>query len=241
MSHLTPVDVEVQYTPFMPPTPLQRCVEFNLSWDYFADSIIWREDIVFGASGDLPGTATATIAMQRGTVRCLSAKDPYHTLAAVAEAECGTDGRMHAVFAGDRDDGGTWLVGGNLDGNHRIDVLDFAVLVTQYGMAIPPHRPCDEESTYHADINGDGMVDVGDFAQIATNYLMVDMPFCQLAGVAEAEPVTEISVKELRAIGLDELTVADLNHDGLVNGDDMAALMSGTMPPRAKRPGRSLR
>jgi hypothetical protein len=42
--------------------------------------------------------------------------------------------------------------------------------------------------------------------------------------------LTEVSVLQLRQWGMGDLVVADLNQDGVVNTDDMAAFMQGTTP-----------
>ena len=48
-------------------------------------------------------------------------------------------------------------------------------------------------------------------------------------------PVTEISLKDLRRMGLGDLAVADLNGDGLLNVDDMTAYENGATPQQVDR------
>ena len=57
-------------------------------------------------------------------------------------------------------------------------------------------------------------------------------------------PLTEISVDELRQMGLGDLAVADLNGDGLVNAEDMDAFMQGARPTKTsndRKGGKGLR
>jgi hypothetical protein len=53
------------------------------------------------------------------------------------------------------------------------------------------------------------------------------------AAAPVSEGVTEIAVKDLDSLGLGELAIADLNADGLLNADDMAAYLAGARPKEA--------
>ena len=80
-----------------------------------------------------------------------------------------------------------------------------------------------------ADINADGLVDAIDFSIIQMNFLMASKNTC-CPDEAQPVPFTEISVKQLRMMGLGDLVVADLNGDGLLNVDDMEAYQQGVTP-----------
>ena len=130
--------------------------------------------------------------------------------------------------------GGNWLVGGNLDQNRMIDVLDFALYFSQEFSNLDPDTPCGTQGP-HADINGDGIVDTLDWSFIQMNYLSTDKASCcpEAGASARSTPVTDISVKDLVRMGLDHLSIADLNDDGRVNSEDIAAYMNGVSPSRS--------
>ena len=44
-------------------------------------------------------------------------------------------------------------------------------------------------------------------------------------------PVVNISVEQLKAQGLEDLIVADLNHDGWLNQEDVQAFLDGALDP----------
>jgi hypothetical protein len=148
------------------------------------------------------------------------------------------DNAWKAIWKGDPLLGGNWLVGGNLDGlkaegtgsPNVIDVLDFGKLIVEMGMQYADgNTDCNfGEDTSHGDINGDGVVDAQDFAIIQMNFLMHSKMECCPETQAAAQPITSISVKQLRSMGLGELSVADLNRDGVLDVADMTAYQQGT-------------
>jgi hypothetical protein len=161
--------------------------------------------------------------------------------------EC-IDGVYYAVMRGDPFFGGNWLTGGNLDGWKKanpqasvdtIDILDFGQFVAQYMTILNPNTICDEKHDGpHADINGDGIVDELDFSFVQMNFLESSKNcVCSAGSGAGVAGRTEVSVRELRQMGMNDLTVADLNGDGLVNMDDMSAFLAGEVPSR-KAPSR---
>ncbi len=69
------------------------------------------------------------------------------------------------------------------------------------------------------------------------NFFVSSKPCCEqptTAGVTVGR--TEVSVRELRQTGMGDLAVGDLNNDGWLNMDDIAAFMAGERPTR-KAPG----
>ena len=240
------LDVTVQLSPIMTPGTLVRCIIFEFFLDCVQAPVFFEEDLVFGPPFDFPGHATPTYHVPKGQFACMSARDPLHTLRGCADVECLETGELVAVFKGDPVLGGNWLIGGNLDffrpdGNGDvIDILDFGMWYSQYLMILDPNTPCGTEGP-HADINGDGIVDALDFVFISMNYI-ADSKICCCDDPGRAQaPITSITVKELRAMGLGDLAVADLNGDGVLDGSDMAAFMDGNAPtkPSVKRGVRS--
>jgi hypothetical protein len=238
----TTMDVDVQFQPTILNDDMDRCIEFEFYANCVEAPDIFQVDMHFGGPFDLTGKATVPMKVPAGQWACLAARDPLHTLKSVSGVDCGADGILYAYFEGDPLLGGNWLVGGNLDGSPVIDILDFGAFIGQYLSAVDGgNTPCGTGGP-NADINGDGTVDLLDFNFIQMNFLDDDKEICCPSGGGGAGapvPVTDISVAELEARGLAHLTVADLNHDGRVNLDDMAAFMNGQMPNRSARPSRN--
>lgn len=186
---------------------------------------------------------------------CITAKDQLHTLRATAWLEC-VDGVYMATFKGDPFWGGNWLVGGNLDGYKKdipgasldvIDILDFGKFIANYMAQMNPDTcsrfpdgSCDECLVHvdpldggflgvgHADINGDGVVNNLDFAFVMINFLASSKDACcPDAAATDYTYRTEISVREARQLGLDDVVAGDLNNDGLINMEDMNLFAAG--------------
>src|SRR5262249_54826868 len=107
------------------------------------------------------------------------------------------------------------LVGGNLNDDPYIDILDFGTWAGQYNAIYPSGGPPSGNTTcgqyaLNADISGDGHVDTGDFGFIAINFLMFREDNCCMQpnfatrpdGSRQAGPIMSISVAELRRRGL---------------------------------------
>ncbi|RME40654.1 MAG: hypothetical protein D6788_02880 [Planctomycetota bacterium] len=247
------LDLVVQLSPPIVADDLNRCITFELISDCVTGSpnnLTFSADLNFGGDDDFTGHFTDALKTPvSGQWVCITARDQQHTLRAAAPIDCGPDGAWHAVFKGDPFFGGNWLTGGNLDGWKKdnpnashdvIDILDFGQLVWMWGTMVDPNTACNMGMPMdgpHGDIDGDGMVNMGDFNFVANNFLSMSKNACCPSGVA-GQPVarTEVSVRELREMGLGELAVADLNGDGLVNMDDIQAFMNGERPA-TKKPG----
>jgi hypothetical protein len=236
----TLLDVVLQLSPTMTPNQLHRCIEFGFYSNCVEAPLISKEIITFGPPFDFPGHASYQISVPKGQFACLTARDQLHTLRAVSNVEC-IDNVLHAEFKGDPFFGGNWLIGGNLDGSHVIDVLDFGVLISQYLKNVDPDTNCDQKPEYgfyHADVNGDGMVDLLDFLFIQGNFLEEDKDSCcpdtgfNGGAAGKPAPVLSIGVEVLTAMGLHELRKADLNRDEVLDERDMEALMAGVAPVR---------
>ncbi|MHC5003368.1 MAG: hypothetical protein ACYTJ0_09610, partial [Planctomycetota bacterium] len=129
------------------------------------------------------------------------------------------------------------LIGGNLNDDEWIDIIDFGGFVGQYGMNYMTADTTCATPPVHADINGGGTVETGDYTFIQTQFLYhEENTCCVIASVAGDRgsdgPVVEISVVELRRRGLGHLEVADLNRDGWLDVHDIAAFAAGVRPVR---------
>jgi hypothetical protein len=248
----TTLDVVVQLSPIIA-GDVTRCIEFALYADCVQDPLMFDAELFFGGIWDHVGHFTDTMKIpSAGQWTCITAQDQLHTLRASADLVCGPDGVYSAVFKGDPFFGGNWLINGNLDAWKKenpyashdvIDIIDFAQFVANYLTIVDPNTYCPSHPMEgHADINGDGIVDALDFAFIMQNFLAVSKDACCPEGPASTtQPRTSVTVRELRAMGMGDLAVADLNSDGVVNAADMASFTeSGVKSPRV-RPGSSLR
>jgi len=132
--------------------------------------------------------------------------------------------QYEAVFADD-------LLGGNLNDDAWVDILDFGTFSYLYGPAIPSTTDCSTAAP-HADIDGDGQVETNDFTYIQTNFLETHDPACCSgpAPLGGSQPVTSVSVEDLIARGLSELAAGDLNGDGWLDEQDIVAFMQGARP-----------
>jgi hypothetical protein len=252
----TSFDVALQLSPTMqPPKPgdaLTRCIKLEIFSNTVQAPVIFETDVEFGGLFDLIGRFTDKIKVPGAFAPlCLTARDQLHTLRSChffGDDDC-VDGIWSADFTGDPFFGGNWLLGGNLDGfkkgnpnasHNVIDILDFGMFSSQFLTSYDSNldgeadgnTPCGTEGP-HADINGDGVVDLVDFTFLSLNFLEESKDCC-FGSVAAAAPGprTSISVRELRQIGMAELSVADLNGDGMVDLEDMAAFMRGDRPTR---------
>ncbi len=242
------LDITVQLQPIMAATTLTRCIEFQLYEDCTQNPMCFRQDLVFGGNNFI-GKSSGKKKIPKAQWACMTARDQSHSLESCTFLDCRADGNWEAVFAGDPFFGGNWLIQGNLDEWQKlqpplfgspdvIDILDFATFLIQFGQFINPNTPCDPSANDctdplvgpHADINGDGVVDATDFAFIFDNFLVARKNCCCDDATAGLPGRTEVSVRELRESGLDDLIVADLNRDGLVNMADMNEFLSGKRP-----------
>jgi hypothetical protein len=246
----TSLDVEIQLSPTMDTKPgggITRCIKFEVFSNCVQAPLVFESDLVFGGLFQLIGHFDDAIKIpSQIQPECITARDQLHTLRSCYlfdDGDCDSEGVLHATFKGDPFFGGNWLIGGNLDGWKKdnpaashdvIDILDFGQIVAEwmsdYGSG---DTPCGTEGP-NADINGDGVVDMLDYTFVSMNFLEDSKDCCcpGSASLGNRNGRTEISVNELTRNNLKDLTVADLNNDGLVNLQDMAALMQGVRPTR---------
>jgi len=238
------LDVHLQLSPKVDNDEFTRCICFELISS--CSPLVMEEHcetITFGGPFNFPGQADDSVKIPKGKYVCVQARDIEHSLRST-HFPLTCDGHHYSVtFKGDPFFGGNWLIQGNLNGDPLIDILDFGMFLGRLnnnatpgkGKACDDPEPIDKQHG-NADFNGDGIVNVEDYTYIQINFLANDKDDCCHNGSAGADEVgrTEISVKDLREMGLPELAIADLNNDGLVNTDDMAAFVQGARPKAGK-------
>jgi len=144
------------------------------------------------------------------SIPCLLVKDTQHSLSKSAAATINR-GRYQAIVD---------LKQGDSNDDDVIDILDFGIFFGDYGV--------DATARAVSNFNADGFINNADFGFIGVNYLSVG-DLCTGAN-APRQPVTRISVKELRRRGLGELVAADVNRDGWLDIRDMRQYMQQGHP-----------
>lgn len=131
------------------------------------------------------------------------------------------------------------LIGGNLNGDSFIDILDFGSFTSEYFTSPGTITSCPASPPRHADIDSNGTVNNVDFLFIRNNFLQGNEANCCGAGgvASEAEvPVERISIRELHRLGLSDLATGDLNHDGWIDVQDIEAFARGVRPDPGQDP-----
>lgn len=251
------INVVVELSPTIVPLPVDRCISFEVfNCPNVTPQVIERVmtfDDVAGAA-----IATDTICVPLGTVTCVTARDRLHTLRSRVESGDGLTGSgpYTANFTGKRagEPGlpagtGHRLVGGNLNDDEFIDILDFGTWAGQYNISYGTGDTTCATASPHSDISGDGLVESGDFSFIAINFLMFrEANCCGLLNVTAggsgkvkpqstgaiservAAPISRISVQELRARNMDSLIAGDINRDGWLDMHDVVLAWLGVPP-----------
>jgi len=202
-----------------PVASLDRCITFELfDCGGGGGGTVVTDMITFTG-----GSATATVLVPCGVYTCVTARDALHTLARTVDFTTPVGIQYEAVFADD-------LLGGNLNDDAWIDILDFGIFSYKFGTDLE-FTDCSTVAP-HADINGDGLVNSDDFSYIQQNFLKTHDPACCSgpAPLGGSQPVTSVSVEDLIARGLSELAAGDLNGDGWLDEQDIVAFMQGARP-----------
>jgi hypothetical protein len=248
----TSLDVKVALSPSTQSKPgdnLTRCIKFTLYPNTIQAPFYFEEEITFGGQFEFIGKSKDLVKIPgHGRWDCITAWDQLHTLRSCYlfdDDDC-VDGVLHAEFAGDPAFGGNWLISGNLDGwkksgpsgpvparDFNIDILDYGTLQATWGSDYGTGDTDCDTAGPHGDIDGDGLVGLSDYAFISMNFLASAKECCGvevLPAGANNGAITEISVQDLRLMGLGDLAAGDLNGDGLLNVDDMNAFNQGARP-----------
>jgi hypothetical protein len=236
------LDIYVQLEPVVYPGLFSRCICFELFDDCVSDPTPYCDTLWFGGPYNFPGKTRGKVKVDKGQYHCVTARDPLHTLRSTADIFC-VDGQYQAEFRGDPLLGGNWLIGGNLDAwkaggsVDTIDILDFGMFMNCVAAGADYANGNTDCGTAgpHCDINGDGDVDASDYAFILDNYLKASKNSCCPDSDFIPAPVESITVKELRARGMGDLAIGDLNRDGVLNSDDMGEYMAGVQPVASER------
>jgi hypothetical protein len=229
------LDVTVELSPSVEMGPFDRCITFELIDS--SNAITTHSEVLSFNNG----VASANIEVPCGDYVCITARDALHTLRKTDNDDFGISGVEYVAdfsSAGDDDR----LIGGNLNDDEFIDILDFGVFIGQFGSTPSADTTCLTVAP-HADISGDGAVGTGDFNFIQINFLESHEMRCDgsvlpstFEGYAMDRPgvrrlpVTSISVEELIAQGMGRLVTADLNADGVLDQFDIAAYLNGALP-----------
>lgn len=227
---------DLELSPTVAVGPFTRCIRFEF-WDCDAPSGPERNSTIDQNISFVGGQAVGvTLDIPGGGWDCVTARDPLHTLRSTATDLSTVNGVDYtATFTGPRSTGGHWLVGGNLNGDNFIDVLDFSIFVSEFLSPSSPNTPCGTPAP-DGNVNGDNVVDLVDFVFVQVNSFIASEPNCCPSVVASAQedfgqgPIQSISVRELQRRGLYHLAPADLNLDGVIDEQDIAAFMNGARP-----------
>jgi len=211
--------VTVELSPSVVAGPFDRCITFDV--DCGGE---FSEVITFTG-----GVGSKTVLVPCGPHTCISARDTLHTLRStdVSIVDAGT--QFTASFTTGT---GNELVGGNLNDDNYIDILDFGVFVGEFNFDYTTGDTTCATAYPHADINGSGVADSADYQHISLNFLKASDADCgcTMPMMADRGPITQISVRALRRRGMEDLIKADLNHDGWLDMRDMQAFAAGARP-----------
>lgn len=241
VAETSPFKVDVQLAPPMAAGPIDRCIEFEFYSSCVESPVVVSHTLRFGRPFHLPGFArNVTLDVPAGDYACVTARDPLHTLRSVANLSI-ESGAYVARFTGDPSLMGNWLIGGNLNGDHVVDALDHASLLTVWmppdALVVDPDSACGTPGP-HGDINGDGLVDTFDAELIDRALLVEDEASCCGGDVGPPGRLS-IPVSLLQpGLGL-RLKDADFNRDGFLDVDEMALVVEqglGALVKRAARP-----
>lgn len=196
---------------------LTRCITFELFDCPNGTPVIVEQEVTFTSPGS-PVSATATgvvVDVPCGVYSCVTARDRLHTLRrTLDDPDFEIDGTQYVadfIFANKP------LIGGNLNDDEWIDILDFGIFVGQFGANYGTGDTTCATAAPHADISGDGLVSSADFTFIQTNFL--DQAEANCCGGPEM------------LIASSAVLVGDVNGDGVVDARDLALVKSQLFKP----------
>lgn len=226
------LDVAVQLQSVVSGT-FDRCITFTLSPSNGDPDVSVSQTLTF-----VDGIAVDTVPVPCGEYDCVTARDGLHSLRSTDNDDFAIAGVVYTADFTGADE----LIGGNLNGDTYIDILDFGAFIGQFGSAVAIDTPCGFSPTPHADITGDGLVGSGDFTFISINFLQFNEPNCDGIMLSDAHapgvawhtpmpnPLASVDVSDLDAMGLASMRESDLNADGVIDAGDIAAFMGGARP-----------
>ncbi|MCK6483936.1 MAG: HYR domain-containing protein [Phycisphaerae bacterium] len=244
------LDVTVELSPTIAPAgTLTRCITFE-AWDCTDSQNPIMETVsvpmTFTVSPPAPTiSTTVTICLPAHEYSCITARDRLHTLRSTQTVFTPIGPQHYAVdFTGARSDEsppgvGHRLVGGNLNDDPFIDILDYGIWAGQVFTSFGTGDTTCSTAGPHADVSGDGSVGFGDFTFIFVNFLKEhEANCCGQPGFApftdgparRQRPLTRISVAELRRRGMHDAIAGDVNYDGWLDTWDIVLVLLGERP-----------
>jgi hypothetical protein len=180
-----------------------RCITFGLDdcGTYFDVPITFTN-----------GIGTASFDVPCGAGACFTARDKKHTLRRTKLATISGPNYSLSFTGADQ------LLGGNVNDDNVIDILDFGGFTGQYAANLGANTACGY-SGLHADFSGNGLVDTADFTYIQIHFLEFSALDC--CGNPREEPILSISVADLVAGGMAEYAAGDVNRDGMLDTRDI--------------------
>jgi hypothetical protein len=196
-------------------------------------------DVAVTYSGSFGGTSTRTLRVKAGATTqlvsvsltnesgtvlgiqlpvlasrtCVSAKDTVHSLTKTAAPS----------IVGTRFAASVLLKQGDSNDDDIVDIFDYGMFLSDRGAG--------KATNARSNFNNDTVVGNPDFSFIGLNFFRTGEA-CSGA-FNGGQPRDRVSVRELRRMGLAELAVADLNHDGWVDTRDIQLYMQGVGPDSA--------
>lgn len=221
-----------------------RCITFELSNCSDLTQPVETVEAQMAFATTMPGVPPARVtgfplSVPTGVYTCVTARDRLHSVRGRAMVT-GNGVTFSASF--DPATGGIALRGGDFNDDTFVDIVDFAILNSQFNTQVPANTNClglpasaPTPAQWNADLSGNGIVGIEDFSILSFNFAQLDVaPCCTMtAGVGgdgASGPIMRISVAELEAQGWHELTGADRNGDGWVDMLDVAAFAAGDVP-----------
>lgn len=207
-------------------SPLTRCIVFKLRDCDTMSLVRVKQEITF-----INGLASnVTVPVPCGNYTCVAVRGRRHTLRRTLDASDGFGISGTRYVADFITPAGKELVGGDLNADHVVDIVDFGILMAAWGTVYPTGDTDCTTPYLHADLDGNGVVFTEDFTFIQIHFLQWSEHNCCIAFDAGMPPVDLITVEDLKKRGMNELTVADLNGDGVLDSKDMAAFARGVRP-----------
>ena len=222
--------------PGVPGDTLTRCVSLDL-WrcPSASGSLSIAREVAFAVDDDgSPHLGALSLEVPCGSYGCATAWDRLHTLHRTDADDFGVvDRRYVADFTSGGLSDNDALLGGNLNGDSWIDIMDYALLVVRYGQRYPGGDTDCSTASPHVDIDGDSLVSTADFTFLIVHFLSGSDAGCCGGRLRGLGPRARVSLAQLEAWGQGSLSAADLNGDGMLDVRDMEALLHGAKPPRS--------
>lgn len=189
-----------------------------------------NRNVVFTAgSGSYTFTALDGLPNTVGATYSVGVKDTLHTLRSTVPAP--GVGNQYVANA----NGPKALRGGNLNTDNKIDIGDYVVYATRYGIPVSPNTPFSTLTgpphaalVRHADISGDGNVDNADFSYISAGFAtQFDDAAPSFFARDDRTIRTKITVADAVREAGKEAAKLDLNGDGVITMDEIQKFLTG--------------